>query len=184
MLFRSQPFASRAELVAAVRSGEVFARLAEHEYWSDEALPSVLAWSTAARFVAARRAYAARDLAPLWSDPEGEPFRVTLALLEAFRGVARGLGDARLVVLVFPMRWDVVHYRDQGTRYWTPLLAALDARGIAYLDLVEPLAAGAGADGGAEALYVQSHFSPRGNELVAAALAARLTTAGGPLAPR
>ena len=179
-----QPFASREELVAAVRSGEVFARLAEHEFWSDGAPPFPLAWSAAARFVAARGAYAARELEPLWSDTEGEPFRVTLALLEAFGDVARGLGDAELVVLVFPMRADLVRFLERGARYWTPLLAALDARGIAHLDLTEPLAAAARERGGVGTLYLASHFSPLGNELVAAAVAERLTAKGAALGPR
>lgn len=167
------PFLERAELVAAVRSGEVFARLAEHEYWDDGAPPAWLAWSVAARLVAGQRAYAAREIGPLWSDTEGEPFRTTVALLEAFRGVAHGLGDARLLVLVFPRKDDLVAFVADGARPWTTLLGALDAAGIAFLDLTEPLAAAA-REGGVDGLYLASHFSPRANDLVARAVAVRL----------
>lgn len=179
-----QPFATRAELVEAVASGAVFARLAEHEHWSDGAPPAWLAWSTAARLAAAQRAYAARELAPLWSDVAGEPFRTTLALLEALRDAARALGNAPVLVLVFPMRADLAGLVEHGRRYWSPLLAALAERDIPCLDLGDPLAAAAREPGGVDALYLESHLGPRGNEIVAAAIAAHLTRAGGPLAAK
>jgi hypothetical protein len=180
----AQPFAARAEFVAAVRSGDVFARLAEHEHWSDAAPPAFLRWSTAARLVAGQRAYGARKLEPLWTDIEGEPFRTTLALLEAFRPLARELGTEHVLVLVFPMRTDLPEVSTHGRRYWMPLLHALDARAIPYLDLAEPLAAAMQAGGELATLYGESHLSARGNEIVAAAIAARLSDVGAPLAPR
>lgn len=179
-----QPFGTFAEFVGAVRSGAVFARLAEHEHWSDAAPPSWLAWSAAARLVAGQRAYAARELAPLWTDTEGVPFRTTLALLEAFGALAQRLGSENVLVLVFPMRSDLEGFVQHGRRYWDPLLAALDARGLAHLDLAEPLAAASQESGGVRALYRQSHLGPRGNALVAEAIAARLTQAGAPLEPK
>ncbi len=179
-----QPYASLPEFVAAVASGRVFADLGEHEHWSAGGPPPWLAWSTAARMVAGQRAYAARELAPLWSDVEGAPFRTTLALLEAFRAEARALGSEHVLVLVFPLRSDLERLAAGGERYWTPLLAALDARGLAHLDLFEALAAAVRSGSTVADLYGQSHFSPRGNELVAEAVAARLSAAGAPLAPR
>lgn len=175
-----QPYATRAEFVAAVRSGAVLERLSEHEHWSRGALPGWLAWSSVARLVAGQRAYAARALERLWRDVEGEPFRTTLALLESFRGVAQGLGGARLVVLVFPSRADLAYRLEHGAPYWTSLHAALDARGIEWLDLVEPLAEAARAPGGVEALYGQSHFTPAANALVARAVLARLGPGSAP----
>ena len=168
-----QPFASRAEFVAAVRSGSVFAELAEHEHWSD-GLPDWLAWSAMARVLAGRRAYAARELEALWTDTGGEPFRTTMALLEAFAERARALGAARLVVLIFPTRPDLTGWRAGARRYWTTLLDALEARGIAYLDLSEPLADAAARAGGVDAIYSESHFSPLGNDVVARAVAGLL----------
>lgn len=179
-----QPFATRAQLVEAVQSGAVFARLAEHEHWSDGAPLSWLAWSSAARLVAAQRAYAARELEPLWSDTAGEPFRTTLALLEALRDAAHALGPAPVLVLVFPMRSDLAGLVEHGRRYWSPLLTALAERGIPCLDLSGPLAAAARDPDGARALYLESHLGPRGNEIVATAIAAHLSQAGGPLEPK
>jgi hypothetical protein len=178
--FVAQPYATRADLVADVRSGAILARLAEHEHWSTGGPPGWLAWSAVARLVAGRRAYAARDTEPLWRDVEGEPFRTTLALLEAFRGVAQQLGGARLVVLVFPTRVDLLDLLERGAPYWAGLPAALDARGIEWLDLSTTLAEAARAPGpaggalGVDALYGASHFTPRANELVALAVLERL----------
>ena len=168
-----QPFATRAEFVAAVRSGAVFARLAEHELWSDPHVPRWLAWSAAARLVGSVRAWEARGLERLWTDVEGEPFRTTLALLEAFRPLARELGTERLLVLVFPTREALDGLLAGGEPYWSALLEALAARDIAALDLSEPLARAARGEG-IDALLMKSHLSPRGNRIVAEAVAAWL----------
>jgi len=169
-----QPYATRDEFLADVRSGEVLARTDEHEYWNREYAPRWLRWSAIAQLLGARRAYAARDIEPLWTDPAGEPFRTTLAILEAFRGAARGLGTERLVVLVFPSREDLQELLQRGERYWSTLLVALEERGLEFLDLSEALADAARAEGNAAPLYGQSHFSPRGNEVVAEAVRAWL----------
>ena len=174
LTFVAQPFLTRAEFVAAVRSEEVFARLAEHEYWSAAYVPDWLTWSACARLLAGRRAYAERALEHLWTDVDGEPFRTTLALLEAFRGPAQELGGARLLVLVFPTRDDLAALLEDGPRYWSTLFVALEARGIAFLDLSAPLVEAASAESSVGELYSASHFSPRGNEIVARAIAARL----------
>jgi hypothetical protein len=174
-----QPFASLAELVGAVRAERTPRVLAQHEYWNDGGPPGWLAWSTLARALAARPAYAARDLARLWRDEAGEPFRITLALLEAFRGPAQAAGGARLVVLLFPMRENLDDLLAGRAPYWLPLFGALDARGIEWVDASEPLLAEARATGSA-ALYREAHLAPRGNELVARALADRLEPPPGP----
>jgi hypothetical protein len=78
-----QPFGSRAELRAAILDGSVFGRIAEHEHWLGRA-SSPASCRRSARIVAGYFAYRARSPARLWSDPDGEPFRVTVAILEAF----------------------------------------------------------------------------------------------------
>ncbi|MSR61382.1 MAG: hypothetical protein EXS08_02890 [Planctomycetes bacterium] len=172
--FVAQPFATREEFVGAVRAGTVRARLAEHERWADAYVPARLRWSLLARLAGAQRAYAERDPERLWRDIEGEPFRTTLALLEAFRGVAQGLRAEQLVVLVFPSGGDLAGFVERDERYWSSLLDALAARHLAVLDLTPPLAVAAREAGGVDALYLDSHLSPRGNQIVAQALAAWL----------
>ncbi|MEW6072032.1 MAG: hypothetical protein AB1726_05465 [Planctomycetota bacterium] len=168
------PFATQAEFVAAVASGEVCARLAEGEFWSDEPVPAWLAWSGIARLVGMRRAYAARELPRLWRDVDGEPFRVTLALLAAFHRHAIEARGARLApVLVFPTREDLAGLAETGERTWNPLLDALAAQGIDCLDLSASLAdADRARAPGDPPLYGASHLSPRGNEVVARAVRA------------
>jgi hypothetical protein len=168
------PFSSTAELVAAVRAERAPRALAAHEYWSDPYVPSWLTWSTLARAIGAREAYADRDLATLWGDTSGEPFLTTLALLEAFRGPARAAGNARLIVVIFPRRGNVSALLDGAKPYWRPLTDALDARGIEWIDTSEPLLAAARSGTKEHELYVMAHFSPLGNEIVAQAVAARL----------
>ena len=162
----AQPFATRAEFVAAVRSGDVLARLADREHWSDDYVPAALRWSAAARLLAAKRAYADRDLRALWADEAGEPYRTTLALLEGFRAAARELGTEHVLVLVFPTREDLAIYAARGERYWGGLFEDLARRGIAAIDLAEPLAIAARASD-APKLYRYSHLSPEGNSIVA-----------------
>jgi hypothetical protein len=163
-----QPFATRADFVAAVESGDVLARLAEHEHWGKRYVPDWLAWSAAVRLVAGKRAYAERDLRELWSEEDGEPYRTTLALLEAFREEARSLGSGQFFVLVFPTRQDLQLHVRRGRRYWNGLLVDLEERGIPALDLAEPLAEAERARGPTDPpLYRVSHFSPEGNAIVA-----------------
>lgn len=171
-----QPYATREAFVAAVASGAVLADLAEHEYWIDDHLPRGLEWSSIGQLLGGRRAYRARDLAPLWQDTAGEPFRLTLAILEAFREVAAALEAPHLVVLVFPTREALQGKLEHGPAYWSTALDALAARGIAALDLTEPLEASARApgSGGVRTLFRESHLSPRGNERVAGVVGAWL----------
>ena len=75
-------------------------------------------------------------------------------------------------MLIFPPRTTLRDVITGGKRYWTPLLEALALRGIRTLDCSEPLAQAARADGGIDGLYLESHFSPRGNDVIARAVAA------------
>lgn len=168
-----QPYRTRAEFVGAVRARSVQAALAEHEHWDDGMPPGWLAWSGCARFIAARLAYRARTPARLWSDVEGEPRRTTLALLGAFPGVARGLGTQRVVVVFFPTREDLRALLAGATPPWDSLPAALAPLGLEWVDTTPALLAEARARG-LEGLYLESHFSARGNELVAGVVHAAL----------
>jgi hypothetical protein len=168
-----QPFATRADFVVAVRTGDVIARLAEHEHWSASPLPVWLEWSAAARLVGARSAYAARASEPMWTDVEGEPFVTTIALLAGFRAAARAREIGRVLVVVFPTQAELRRELEGDARFWTTLYAALDARGIEYVDTTDALAAEA-REAGMDALWLESHFSALGNDVVARAVAERL----------
>lgn len=168
-----QPYRTRAEFVAAVADGSVRAALSEHEHWDDGTPPGWLAWSGCARFVAARLAYRARTPARLWRAREEEPYRTTLAVLGAFPGVARGLGTQRVVVVFFPTREDLRGLLAGGAAAWEGLGEALAPLGLGWVDTTPVLLEEARA-AGLEGLYLESHLSPRGNELVAGVVRAKL----------
>ncbi len=164
-----QPFATRAELIEAIEGG-FDPNAWEHEYWARSWVPRGLGSLALGRLWGAQRAYAARELPRLWSDPQGEPFRTTVAILEAF--AALGVeNEVPTLVLLFPIASDLSAGRKADGPYWRTLTAALGAAGQPYLDLAEPLAA---LQSQGEALYTGSHLSPRGNRIVAEAVGGKL----------
>jgi hypothetical protein len=168
-----QPFATREELLAAIHDGSVLTRVAEHEHWLGPRVP-LGRLSALARLATGYFAYRARSPARLWRAPKEEPFRVTLALIEAFEREARADGARHAPVLVFPSKEDLERHALRRTPYWTPLLDELERRGLEHLDLVAPLAAEARAGAGVTALYRGGHLSRLGNAVVARELAAWL----------
>jgi hypothetical protein len=112
----------------------------------------------------------------MWRDEGGEPFRTTLALLGAFRGVARGLGTERVVVVIFPTRADLAAALDGAPRPWAGLVARFGELGLEHVDCTDTLVAEA-RTAGVDGLFLESHYSPSGNALVAEAVGARLTLA-------
>jgi len=166
----SQPFASRTELRAAILDGSVIERVAEHEYWLGR--PTLLTGrvSSLLRIVAGYFAYRERTPARLWRDPEGEPFQVTVAILERFHRQALADGARLAPILIFPSKEDLREYALPERPYWVGLLAELDRRGIPYIDLIEPLTASAREtreDPPGASLYSGGHLSRVGNGVVA-----------------
>lgn len=154
------PFTTRAELVSAVSDGSVLERVREHEYWLEPTLPtSALALG---RLVQGWQAYSRRQPEQLWSKAEAEPFRVTLAILEAFHEEALEAGASFAAVVISHRETDL-----SGDRFWQPLCDELDAREIPWIDLSATLKP-AYAEG--EALFQGGHLSGRGNELSALAI--------------
>jgi len=175
-----QPFGSRAELRTAILDGTLFEHIAEHEHWLG---PRVFTGrlSSLARLCAGYFAYRARSPARLWSHPEGEPFRVTLALLEAFHRRALADGARLAPILVFPSKEDLRNHGLPGHPYWGPFFAELERRGIPFVDLVTPITERARALGdGAASLYWGGHLSRTGNTIVAEELARWLHEHGFP----
>ncbi|MCE9596254.1 MAG: hypothetical protein K8S98_18845 [Planctomycetes bacterium] len=165
-----QPFATHADLITAVESGSFAGALAEHEYWSDPDLPR-FAWASSfvrigAGFAQSRK----RSVSHQWLDRDGEPFRVTLALIAAFHAEARAAGVEHPMVLIFGMKSDVEGRASGKEPYWRTLLDELDRRSIPYLDTSKVIADAARAAGSVDALFERVHLSRAGQELVAHAL--------------
>ncbi len=168
-----QPFPTREAFARAVEDASVLSLLSEGEHWSRGDLPGLLRFSSLARLAAAYRAYSLRQTRRLLLDERGEPFRVTVALLEAFHREALACGAREAPVLVFPREEEMEALVGRNDRYWKGLLDALAARSIPFLDLSEPLAAAYRAardDPSAPAVYRAGHLSPLGNRIVAETL--------------
>jgi hypothetical protein len=168
-----QPYATREELHAAIEDGSVLARVAEHEYWVGRPVVPTGRLSALARLAAGFLAYRERSPERLWRDPAGEPFRVTLALLEDFHRQARADGVRLAPVLLFPSKEDLRDHALAGRPYWTALFDELERRGVPYVDLITPLAARArdlDEDPCTKSLYQGGHLSRAGNAIVAEAL--------------
>jgi lysophospholipase L1-like esterase len=169
------PLRTRAELVAAVEDGSVLTLTRQHEYWAERpALGPLARRSGLARVLAVRAAAAERDVRGLWTRTQGEPFQVTLALLEEFHREALEDGAEQAAVLLFPRREDL-RALAAGDRYWQPALERLDRGAIPWLDLADALHAAGAAGTGIDALYTPGgHLSHQGNAVAARAIEAWL----------
>jgi lysophospholipase L1-like esterase len=170
-----QPFATREDLHAAILDGSVVEHIAEHEYWIGRPHVPTGKLSSLVRIASGYLAYRERTPALLWRDVEGEPFRVTLAILERFHREALEDGARLAPILVFPSKEDLREYALPGRPYWNGLFAELDRRGVPYLDLITPLAARArelGEEPPAKSLFQGGHLSKVGNAIVATELQA------------
>ena len=165
-----QPYPDERSLALAVRDGSVVDAIRDHEFWIDR--PSVPRWSSLMRLVGWARAQRARQVSRLYADPEREPVRVTLALLETFHREALASGAERALILLLPSERDLAH-ADGGTPFWSTLVDALEARGVPCLDTSPALLrrrAELQAEGREHALYFGYHLSGEGNAVVAAEL--------------
>lgn len=167
-----QPFESEQELLASVLDGSVVPKLSQHEFWSG---PNV--WtgelSSLARLAMGYLAYSRRQERVLWLETSREPYRVSLAILEAFHRMAMEDGASLAPVVIFPSRDDLVGLTERNDRYWAQLVADLEARDIPVLDLTGPLAetyVETHAEGNPRALFAGWHLSKRGNTVVAETL--------------
>src|SRR5688572_8213279 len=167
------PYASRSELLAAVRDDRVLRDLAEHEHWLDVTRWSWAAPSSLARFALGWFAYRRREPARLYRERGGEPYRVTLELLAAFAREARERGARAALVVVFPGRKELQALAGGAPAFWSPLRDDLAERGVDVLDVSQPLLGAwqAAPDATArEALFSGEHYSRAGNAIVASVL--------------
>ncbi len=108
-------------------------------------------------------------------DPDSEAFRVTIRLFEEFHRTLEEEG-IESVIVILPSAKDVRwHRRGEATRY-EPLLAALEARGLVFIDLVHAFSE-RGATLEMDELFV-GHYSVAGNRIVAEALGEMMAERG------
>jgi len=160
------PYATERELYEAAVGGTLGYDLAPHEWLAETSAGA--GWSSVADAVRVRRERAQRRQWWLqWKDTDGEPFRVTLAILEAFQREALAAGARLAGVLVFPSSTDLA----DPERKLSTLHAALDERGVPYVDLYD-LVRARRARG--EETYGRMHLTAAANGEVAQAVLAWL----------
>ncbi len=164
-----QPFATRDELWRALEDDSVVERVADGEHWIGPSVPTGRL-SSFGRLAAGYFAYRARQESRLWRDTDGEPFRVTVALLEAFHREALADGARLAPVLIFPTLEGFLEYLRTGEMHWDMLHAELDRRGVPWIDFTEAFAREQRAYSAGEhehLVYVGGHLSWYGNRIVA-----------------
>lgn len=172
-----QPYRTKEALLAAVESGGLFEDVAKDEYWWRRPPVPTGRLSSLVRIACGYLAQRERSPARLWRDVDGEPFQVTLAILETFQREALADGARLAPILVFPAREDLRDHAVRGDSYWEAFYAELDRRGLAHLDLIAPLLAryreeAVNPEGGT--VYYKGHLSTVGNSVVADVLHAYL----------
>ncbi len=110
-----------------------------------------------------------RDVDRWLDDEEGEIFKLLIAVVAAFQQDARDAG-IRLRVLILPDRPGLVSTSARGIAPWSKVQARWEALGVEVVDLT--LALQAAEQQGTHSLWAPGgHYSRRGNEVVAEALA-------------
>ena len=97
-------------------------------------------------------------------DTDSEAFKITAAIFDQFVDTVSRTGAVPIIV-VMPSGGDVVRYRKDGTKLYTPLLEYFRVRDYRYVDMLD----GFEKYGGSMTVdeLVPNHYSPSGNGLVA-----------------
>jgi hypothetical protein len=122
-----------------------------------------------------KRKYRDGVLSGGYYDVDSKAFEITARIFDEFNRTAAGNKSLPLIVL-FPGKDDVIRYLAEGTRVYSPLLEYFDRRRYPYIDLLGDFAK-AGKDLGVSDLFT-GHYSPLGNEIVAARIRTHLLEEG------
>jgi lysophospholipase L1-like esterase len=167
-----QPYESQDELLRHVRDGSVLDDLAEGEHWRGPEVPTGRL-SSLVRLFLGWVAYHERQPRTLWLEPEKEPYRVSLEILLRFHRMALADGARLAPVLVYPAREDLEGLLERDDRYWSGLVADLEAHDVPVLDLSAPLFERyreLSAEGRGGSLFSGYHLSGAANQIVADAV--------------
>lgn len=165
-----QPFPTRESLLEALLGNRLIEEIAEHEYWLGKPQVWTGRYCSLGRILGGILAEYERSPPKLWRDHTGEPFRVTMAVLEGFHMEALADGARAAPVLIFPTRGALFDYALEGRSYWRELLDELERRGIPYIDLIPPLVQRQielDEQEGPMSLYYGGHLTSVGNSVVA-----------------
>jgi hypothetical protein len=154
-----QPYATEVDLYQAAVDGSLGIDMAPHEWWAPKSDGG--GWSGALAALNSRKETQRRQgWFREWLRVDGEPYQITLALMETFHREAEVDGVRFAGVILFPTSGDI----GDPKRKLTELGKVLEQRGIPYLDLYDLVRAR--KDRG-EKVYGKSHFTPEANGEVA-----------------
>ncbi|MFT4541566.1 MAG: hypothetical protein ACI841_000216 [Planctomycetota bacterium] len=157
------PYSTRTEALEAVLEDSIVERLRPYEYWTEEA---PLRWSTASKIRSAIRAHRRRSRRfKLLLEPEKEPYRVTLAILQAFDSEAQAAGAEQTLVVLFGMRSDLAWQKSHGFKFWQGMIEDLRRTGIQTLDASDVI-----IGMGKPAPFLNTHYNANANGAVARAV--------------
>jgi hypothetical protein len=122
------------------RPREVLPRLGKDDFHF-ETKPRPSSWDTSAAVRLVRLAkHRLMPKAPMWDgdvlNPDGEPLRISAAVLSGFAEEVEAAGLESLIALM-PSRFDIGHRRDGDPTAYHHLPAMLEARGRRFVDLVD-----------------------------------------------
>ena len=170
------PASNHADTVRLLTDQDAFVEaLGETDLWVRRA-PAAFAprgshpshWFGSTRLLLTLHEGGNRDRAVWLEDRESEVYRVMRDVLLAFHASCAEDGAA-LKIIVLPSRADLRLRDEAGHGFWDSLLAELREQGVESLDTSGALAE-AGAPGDDGLWMPGSHYSVRGNEIVAGAV--------------
>lgn len=173
------PTRNQAQLFDALTNQEAFLAAAEHDFSVQRAPESYAAlgssWMHGSGLGRMWLTYAergGREPATLLEEPTSEFFQLAVEIVRAFRAEVEASG-ANFKLLVLPGR-DVLAYRQEhGRGYWEGVVAELEDSGIEVVDLTSTcMDAGMLEDD--TAWQSGSHYSAKGNQIIADALGLQL----------
>jgi hypothetical protein len=164
------PVASEEELLSSIRSRELLSVLKQTDFWVQRAPlaydRSPLFWSSLLRITYGIFENSGRSVAAYYRDPDSEPFRVSMAILETFYEEAMAMGADRVLVVLFPVRGAIARQLEGRPVFWGSLIEYLDEKNIPYLDLTAAMTEAARSND-LNDLFMRTHYSRAGNEVVA-----------------
>jgi len=98
-------------------------------------------------------------------DENSYPFRLTAKIFDLFYQTVK-LNNSFPIIVIFPGKKDIIVYRKDKTKRYSDLLSYFDTKGYLYIDIYDAFHI-YGNNMPIKDLFINYHYSPLGNELVA-----------------
>jgi len=146
---------------------EVLHKLGINDYYFQNRYSSnIFDWSPIVRLIkiliniAGNKSYGDGIITNGYYDENSEAFIITKRIFDQFHSEVINNNSIPIIV-IFPDEGDVVRYRREKTKRYSPVLSYFDSMGYRYIDIMDAF-----DNSDIEDLFV-GHYSPAGNRLVA-----------------